>query len=617
MNSPLDDQSLAELAGLDLEPEAEATTPLLDEAEIQSFAPEASGWASNPTLRLIIAGAAVGSATLALALWLGNVSPKADPLARRSPVETAAQPDETAALQGQVNDLKTELALKEQAQGFAAAKAKPEPQAQPTPAPLPKVPVAAAPPLPSRPAVLPPVPVQSFPVPQPLPAISPPERLPVKPTPPPAERLATLQSLGSYGTGDFPNQQPHSVATSLANAPALSEAAQDVPQSEPLLAGTEAVAVVETPLFWTKALKQTGETTTLVLRQQPGTLPAGTKLLARIEAIDDSGLAQLAATAMIRNGQLQPLPPGAMTIRAEDGAPLMAQRYRGGSTQTASRAVERALLDSLPKSASELLQPKSGDLAGNLLAGVADELLKTARKPASQASQRPTIWHLSEGTTVQVRVNQSVPDPPEVTPAPVENAATVAAIAPPDPIQPAFSSTMQRKPPAAAPTTQPVPATRTVPLWPGYGSNISFLQTGESIVRAWVDNPARVTVDFDQPLCPPTHPVGCAAGQPRIIHLRLVDNLAIPHLPATEGTLLTVVTQTATGERQIYTFRLEVSSGAPKAFTLTLPPTAPTTNPTVLNPMLPPEAPRHESRFPEPVTRHAGSSQSLPAPSRL
>lgn len=40
-----------------------------------------------------------------------------------------------------------------------------------------------------------------------------------------------------------------------------------------------------------------------------------------------------------------------------------------------------------------------------------------------------------------------------------------------------------------------------VDVAPGVGLNISFIQTGEFVKKAWIDDPSRITLSFDGTLC--------------------------------------------------------------------------------------------------------------------
>ncbi|MEO0488016.1 MAG: hypothetical protein AAFZ49_00485 [Cyanobacteria bacterium J06659_2] len=112
-------------------------------------------------------------------------------------------------------------------------------------------------------------------------------------------------------------------------------------------------------------------------------------------------------------------------------------------------------------------------------------------------------------------------------------------------------------------------------LWPGYGTNLSFLGTDETIIRVWIDDPSRIALDFDEPLCPATSDSDCEAGNPSIIHLRQIQGLEFEHLPTANGTLLTVMTETTRGDRHLYKFRVAFATGEPDYHTIAIRPSSP------------------------------------------
>lgn len=112
-------------------------------------------------------------------------------------------------------------------------------------------------------------------------------------------------------------------------------------------------------------------------------------------------------------------------------------------------------------------------------------------------------------------------------------------------------------------------------LWPGYGTNLSFIPTNESIVRVWIDDPSRVALDFDEPLCPTAAASDCVSGRPSVVHLRRIEGLAFENLPRASGTLLTVITETTEGDRRLYEFRIAFGTGEPDYHTVVVNPTSP------------------------------------------
>jgi len=88
----------------------------------------------------------------------------------------------------------------------------------------------------------------------------------------------------------------------------------------------------------------------------------------------------------------------------------------------------------------------------------------------------------------------------------------------------------------------------------GYGVTINFTPVGETITQVWIDNPSFVTVSVN----------GCLSGLSQnecetegatLLHLRRIQDLDLPQLPKTQGTLMTVVTLSTEGVR-VYLFNI-------------------------------------------------------------
>ena len=92
-------------------------------------------------------------------------------------------------------------------------------------------------------------------------------------------------------------------------------------------------------------------------------------------------------------------------------------------------------------------------------------------------------------------------------------------------------------------------------VWPGAGLNLNFVAMGEYIYKVWLDDPSRITIDFDLPI---------DTGQAQIVHLRRIEGLEFDYLPATASTILTVVAQTRQGQRKIYQFQIGYGSAKPR-----------------------------------------------------
>lgn len=89
-------------------------------------------------------------------------------------------------------------------------------------------------------------------------------------------------------------------------------------------------------------------------------------------------------------------------------------------------------------------------------------------------------------------------------------------------------------------------------VWSGSGTNIDFNRTGETILRAWLDDPSQVAVDFD----------GSLGQRASVVHLRRLIGIKFPNLPQAGSTLLTVITQSPYGKK---TYLFQVTYGSGKA----------------------------------------------------
>ena len=106
----------------------------------------------------------------------------------------------------------------------------------------------------------------------------------------------------------------------------------------------------------------------------------------------------------------------------------------------------------------------------------------------------------------------------------------------------------------------------TIEVFPGHGTTINFRSAGVTVRKAWIDDPSKVTLDFDDAAC--LNAEGDRLCNASVIHLRRIHPLYFPGLPTTTTTGLTVVT-----DRDIYQFRLSFPpSGTPKSPTVEVQP---------------------------------------------
>lgn len=89
----------------------------------------------------------------------------------------------------------------------------------------------------------------------------------------------------------------------------------------------------------------------------------------------------------------------------------------------------------------------------------------------------------------------------------------------------------------------------------GYGVTLSFLPSEQVITKAWLDNPNFVTIDGDGCLQGLPGSVNCDGPGAKVLHLKRINDLGISGLPATNTSLLTVITTGPDGGG-IYLYRI-------------------------------------------------------------
>lgn len=383
---------------------------------------------SNPFAKLGLVGAATLAIVLVGGVFLSQLMSSKPKPKDIVPPQVREQPtDESTSqqLSGEVDTLKTKLALTEQAEMVKAAqqqlrtakstptvvlKAEPSVSSRgterviPTPPPptayVPRtvtveriVRVPASQPVPSR--QLPVVKPNTQPVVNPVANKTPPS------PPSPLQEWRRLAKLGSYGQVNA-TDQPNNIAAAPEPAnnpqpqqqqtPQPETPAPEVSQAQPvgqksLAIGTSAKAVLATAIF--------GETTTKsgggdeaggaknvfviksqeALKSKDGTtvIPANTEFLAEISSINEQGLMQMNVTKLISqnngNPTEQSLPSNAIIIRGTQGKPLVASKYPGQSSSIASMDAGLFVLGGLGKAAELVNRPDTKVLplyGGNL-----------------------------------------------------------------------------------------------------------------------------------------------------------------------------------------------------------------------------------------------------------
>ncbi|MEH2285464.1 MAG: hypothetical protein V7K90_29815 [Nostoc sp.] len=366
---------------------------------------------SNPFAKLGLVGAAtlaivlVGGVFLSKLMSTSNQKPKnivSPPVQEQPTNESISQQ-----MEGQVDTLKTKLALTEQAQMVKAAQqqlriAKSTPTVAlqqpsvrqkviPTPAPTVYVPrtvtveriirvPASQPSLSAQPPVV-------NPNTQPVVNITPPS------PPSPFEEWARLAKLGSYGQVNPSNQPTSNIATlEPANntqpeqqtpnpdpeqTPVVSQAQ---PQGQKSVAvGSSAKAVLATAIFGETTNKSggggdadEGKNVFVIRLQEPLkstdgaiALPANTEFLAEVGSLSEQGLLQMNVVKVIsqNNGNLteRSLPNNAIILRGTQGKPLIANKFPSQSSSIASMDVGLFVLGGLSK-AAELVNRSDTEL---------------------------------------------------------------------------------------------------------------------------------------------------------------------------------------------------------------------------------------------------------------
>ena len=208
-----------------------------------------------------------------------------------------------------------------------------------------------------------------------------------------------------------------------------------------ILPGTTTTATLSTPILWAQDLKDDEQpqrfgvqlAEPLLAADGSVAFPAGTQLIAKMSAIAESGMVQLAIVAVIapttQGNKLINVPAGAILIAGKDGKPLMAKNYKPNRHRIARMDAQIALMGALGQVGTLLNRPQNestttspylsstsitngrSDILGGLLQGGFNTLLGQAQQRQQQEIQtllqRPRIWFVPAGQSVQVFVNSS------------------------------------------------------------------------------------------------------------------------------------------------------------------------------------------------------------------
>ncbi|MEH1834762.1 MAG: hypothetical protein V7L29_22555 [Nostoc sp.] len=381
---------------------------------------------SNPFAKLGLVGAATLAIVLVGGVFLSQLmsssqkpKPIVSPPVRQQPTDESTSQQ----LAGEVDTLKTKLALTEQAEMVKAAQQQLR-TAKSTPTVVLKEPSVSSrgtqrviptppPPTPYVPRTVTVERIVKVPASQPvrspqLPVVVKPNTQPQTvvninpPSPPsPLQEWRRLAKLGSYGQVDATNQSNNiAAAPEPANNPQPQQqqtpqpetSAPEVSQAQPvgqksLAIGTSAKAVLATAIFGETTTKSGGgdeaggAKNVFVIKSQEAlkskdgstVIPANTEFLAEISSINEQGLMQMNVTKLISqnngNPTEQSLPSNAIIIRGTQGKPLVAKKYPGSSSSIASMDAGLFVLGGIGKAAELVNRPDTKVLplyGGNL-----------------------------------------------------------------------------------------------------------------------------------------------------------------------------------------------------------------------------------------------------------
>ena len=470
--------------------ESSPSEPLLDPEDLADPSPVADhpkgmlSLATNPFTKLGVVGAGTGLVIGFLAMFTNNIMDGEKPQPAKETQANFEDPmveaTEDSAAQDDRGKLLTDLAMgNQQAELEALSEESEETEiSEPVPEATSEIPKFSSAPSPeprppqrvverSTPA---PAPRVSTPAPRMAPTSAPREQ-PVVPEPAvnPAEQWMALSHLGSYGRppgngseaereiplelseNNIPSSGPVQLVRAETSSPALTinhaeEAAilqedatliQEEPATAPvLITGTQATAVLVTPLIWAETTAVDGLqfvvqlTEPLLTPDEAVGLPIDTQLVVQVQSVDESGLSQLAVVSLIQDGEEIPLPENVIHLRGQDSTPLIAEKYGGQGAAMLRRNLNSALIAGVARVAELINEPKSSLVvtnAGgstitqdngdpNILAGIlegafgelTDQMAERNQAALDEILDRPTIWYLPPGTEIEVFINRTV-----------------------------------------------------------------------------------------------------------------------------------------------------------------------------------------------------------------
>lgn len=203
-----------------------------------------------------------------------------------------------------------------------------------------------------------------------------------------------------------------------------------------ILPGISARGEVIAPVAWAGDVQSTSgavELTEDLISNDSVIMPAGTQLIVALNEMSESGMTILRVTSIIlpQTGyEHMQIPASAISIQGSNGSVLMAKDISGADSELRRLDLGQAFLGALGQVGSILNRPSSSsnavgltgsvssteydspNILGAVLEGSAGTLIneRSARNQerADELQQRPPVWVLTEGTGIEIFVNQAV-----------------------------------------------------------------------------------------------------------------------------------------------------------------------------------------------------------------
>lgn len=207
-----------------------------------------------------------------------------------------------------------------------------------------------------------------------------------------------------------------------------------------IVPGTTATATLVTPIVWAQDLKPEQQPQRFGLQlTQPiyaadglVALPAGTQMVAKVDAVSESGMVQLSVVAAVapttKGNQVIELTPGTIQIVGEAGKPLIAERQNPERGRLAGKDITVALLGALGQVGGLLNRPGNQttttspylsttsisngqtNVLGGLLEGgfgkLADRVAQRQQQEIDQILKRPNLWYVPANRELTIFVSE-------------------------------------------------------------------------------------------------------------------------------------------------------------------------------------------------------------------